>query len=162
MMTKTGLLVLAALFFPKTALANCPVCIVTVGGGLILAEKLGIDTLLVSIWIAGLNTAIAFMIADKIKRPGIWKNGYLWSLIFLATALGYVYWTGQAGMGNNLWGIDKSVLGMSVGTGIFFGAVQIDKYIRSKREGKVLFYYQKVIIPLVGLLLATIVFNFLV
>ena len=102
------------------------------------------------------------MIADKIKKPGIWKNGYLWSLIFLATALGYVYWTGQAGVGNNLWGIDKSVLGMSLGTGLFFGAVQLDKFIRSKREGKVLFYYQKVIIPLVSLLLTTIVFNFLV
>jgi hypothetical protein len=161
-MIKTGLLILAALFFPKTALANCPVCIVTVGGGLILAEKLGIDTLLVSIWIAGLNTAISFMIADKIKKPGIWKNGYLWSLIFLATALGYVYWTGQAGSGNNLWGIDKSLLGMSLGTGIFFGTIRLDKFIRTKRKGKVLFYYQKVIIPLAGLLLATIVFNFLV
>ena len=150
------------LMFPRSAWANCPVCVVTVGGGLILAEKLGIDTLLVSIWIAGLNTAISFMIADKIKKPGIWKNGYLWSLIFLATALGYVYWTGQAGVGNNLWGIDKSVLGMSLGTGLFFGAVQLDKFIRSKREGKVLFYYQKVIIPLVSLLLTTIVFNFLV
>lgn len=151
-----------ALLFPKATLANCPVCIVTVGGGLILAEKLGIDTLLVSIWIAGLNTAIAFMIADKIKKPGIWKNGYLWSLIFLATALGYVYWSGQAGGGNNLWGIDKSLLGMSLGTGVFFGAVQIDKFIRSKREGKVLFYYQKVIIPLVSLFIVTLVFNFLV
>ena len=162
MMIKMGLLVLAALFFPKMALAQCPVCVVTVGGGLILADKMGIDTLLVSIWIAGLNTAISFMIADKIKKPGIWKNGYLWSFIFLATALGYVYWTGQAGAGKNLWGIDKSLLGMSIGTVIMFGAVQLDKFIRSKRDGKVLFYYQKVIIPLLGLLLATIIFNFLV
>jgi hypothetical protein len=51
---------------------------------------------------------------------------------------------------------------MSLGTGIFIGAGQLDKFIRSKKGGKVMFYYQKVIIPLVSLFLVTIVFNFLV
>jgi len=48
--------------------AQCPVCVITVGGGLILAKKLGIDDLLVSIWLSGFNTAIAFWIASGIKK----------------------------------------------------------------------------------------------
>ncbi len=29
--------------FVKAAYAQCPVCIITVGGGMLLAQKLGID-----------------------------------------------------------------------------------------------------------------------
>lgn len=48
--------------------AQCPVCIVTVGGGMFLADRLGIDDFLVSLWISGLNVAISFWLATKIKN----------------------------------------------------------------------------------------------
>ena len=53
--------------FITPAYAQCPVCIITVGGGMLLAKKLGVDDLLVSIWISALNTAIAFWLAPKLK-----------------------------------------------------------------------------------------------
>jgi len=58
----------------KPVYASCPVCVITVGGGLLIAKKLGIDDLLVSIWLSGLNSAMAFWIFKK--------HPYLWSLIF--------------------------------------------------------------------------------
>lgn len=62
------LLVLVSSFsFPVSVSAQCPICIVTVGGGMLIAKKLGIDDFLVSIWISALNTAIAFYLADKIN-----------------------------------------------------------------------------------------------
>ena len=52
----------------KEAYASCPVCIVTVGGGLFIAEKLGIDSLLISIWISALNSAFVFWITKSSKN----------------------------------------------------------------------------------------------
>lgn len=37
------------MMFAKSVYATCPVCLVAVGGGLWIAEKLGIDDLIVSI-----------------------------------------------------------------------------------------------------------------
>lgn len=151
--------ILLNLFLPRPVLANCPVCIVTVGGGLFIAQRLGIDDLLITLWISGLNTAIAFFMADKIKKKGIVKNGYFWSILFYLTTVFYFYSSSQAGIGNNLWGIDKVLFGLSLGVIIFFLSVFIDKFIRQKNQGKVLFYYQKVIIPLSFLLITSLIFN---
>jgi hypothetical protein len=148
-----NLLVLSTLNV-KTAQASCPVCIVTVGGGLLLAQKFGIDDLIVTLWISGLNTAIAFFLADKIKKPNL-NNPYLWSVFLFVSTLIYLYTTNQAGIGNNFLGIDKSLLGLSLGMLLFFISVQADKLIRQNNNGKVLFYYQRVIIPVVALTLAT-------
>ena len=71
------ILLLLTFLTPKAAFANCPVCIVTVGGGLFIAQRLGIDDLLITLWISAFNTALAFFMADKIKKPDILKNCYL-------------------------------------------------------------------------------------
>jgi len=46
-------------------------------------------------------------------------------------------------------------VGGGLGMLIFFVSVKLDKLIRQKNHNKVLFYYQKVIIPLTFLLLVT-------
>lgn len=149
------------MFLVKSAYANCPACIVTVAGGLLLAKKLGIDDLLVSIWISGLNTAIAFYIASRIRKKII-RNPVFWSLGFYLTTIIYLLSTKQIGhKGNVFWGIDKILFGLTVGLLVFFFSVFIDKYTRYKNHGKVLFYYQKIIIPLLLIILSTIVFKIL-
>lgn len=150
------------MFLVKPAYANCPVCIVTVGGGLLIAKKLGVDDLLASIWISGLNTAIAFWIATRIKNK-LWGNPILWSLFFFATTIIYFIWSKQTGgKSNMIWGVNKVFLGITIGMLVFFLGVFFDKLIRYKNHGKVLFYYQKVIIPLGLLIATTIIFKFLV
>lgn len=147
------------MIFVKPAYANCPICIVTVGGGLFIAKKLGIDDLLVSIWISGLNTAIAFWIAKKIKRR-LLNNPLFWSLSIYILTIAYLWYAKQIGhSGNTFLGIDKIVFGMTAGLLIFLLAIFIDKLIRYKNGGKVLFYYQKVIIPVFSLILITVIFK---
>ena len=149
------------MFFVKTAYAQCPVCIVTIGGGLFIAKKLGIDDLLVSIWISGLNTAIAFWFASMIKKKII-NNPYLWSFLFYITTLIYFWQTKQLNHPRNtFFGIDKILLGTTIGLLTSIVALLIDKLIRKKNKGKVLFYYQKVIIPLLLLSIVTVVFKLL-
>lgn len=149
-------------FLVKPAYAQCPICIVTVGGGFLIAKKLGIDDLLVSIWISGLNTVIALWLASTIKKK-IFNNPLLWSLGFYVLALVYLWFSKQIGhVKNILWGIDKVFLGMTIGLFIILIASIVEKTIKKKNNGKVFFYYQKVIIPVFFLIVATLTFSFVI
>lgn len=148
--------------FIPSAYAQCPVCVITVGGGLFLAKKLGIDDLLVSIWISGLNTAIAFWFASIMKNK-LLKNGYGWAMAFFILTVGSLVYTKQIGHGGNTYlGIDKILVGLTVGFAVSLFAVTIDRLIRIINKGKILFYYQKVIIPLVLLIITTGIFKYLI
>ena len=143
----------------QSVYANCPVCIITVGGGLFLAKQLGIDDLLVSIWISGLNTAIAFFIASKMKDKRA-KRPLLWSLLFFLFTLFYLFYTKQIGHPENkALGIDKVIFGLTTGLAVFLISSILDKKLRSVNHGKVLFHYQKVIIPFVLLAAVTLLFK---
>lgn len=143
------------MFTPPVVYANCPVCIVTVGGGLYLAKKLGIDDLLVSIWLSGLNSAIAYWIASNMKNK-LLKNGFGWATVFFILTIGYLVYTNQIGhTGNSILGIDKIIVGMTLGFVVFVKAVFLDALLRKKNKGRVFFPYQKVIIPLLLLIITT-------
>ena len=130
--------------------------------GSIHRKKLGIDDLLVSIWLSGLNTAIAFWFASVMKNR-LLKNGYGWSVAFFVLTVGSLVYTKQIGhVGNTYLGVDKILVGLTVGFAISLIAILIDRLIRIKNKGKVLFYYQKVIIPLVLLIITTGIFKYLV
>lgn len=133
--------------------AQCPVCVITVGGGLIIAKKLGIDDLLVSIWLSGLNSAIAFWLANSLKKT-VFKNGYLWSLIFYSLTVAYLFYTKQYNQ--------KIFFGLTIGLLTFFLAITLDKFLRKINKSKKLFSYQKVIIPFMLLLIITTIFKFLI
>jgi len=62
---------------------------------------------------------------------------------------------------NTLWGIDKIVFGTVIGTVLFILSIFIDKLLRTKNNGKVYFPYQKVIIPVSLLSIASISLYFL-
>lgn len=158
------------MIFIKPAYANCPVCIVTIGGGFIIAKKLGIDDLLVSIWISGLNTALAFWFASLSLIKPRWNqdkkkvlnNPILWSLFFYATTLIYLWYTKQIGHPKNVFmGIDKVFLGMTIGLIVFLLSMLADRSIRIKNGHEALFNYQKVIVPILFLLITTIIFKLL-
>ena len=63
------------MLFVTPSYAQCPVCIVTVGGGMLIAKKLGIDDLLVSIWISALNTAGGAFTSQKSSKKRFPKGG---------------------------------------------------------------------------------------
>ncbi len=148
--------------FASPVYANCPVCIVTVGGGLLIAKKLGIDDLLVSIWLSGLNTAIAVWFATKVKIK-ILNNPLVMAVGFYALTIIYLLFSKQIGHPKNTYlGVDKVSLGMTVGLAVFLLSIFVDKLIRYKNNKKVLFPYQKVVVPVVFLTLTTLIFGLLI
>ena len=147
------------MFLIKAAYAQCPVCIVTVGGGMFLAKKLGVDDFLVSLWISGLNTAISFWLAPKIKNK-ILKNPIIFSLLMLGLTLFYFIYSDQTGSPDNkIMGLDKLIFGQILGLLIMFLGIFIDRYSRKLNNGKILFPYQKVVFPVGSLIIFTLLFK---
>lgn len=155
------LLVTSYLLLATPTWAQCPVCIVTVGGGMYLAKKLGIDDFLVSLWISGLNTAISFWAATKIKHR-LFGSPIVLSIIMLALTLVYFIFTDQTGgVTNKIIGLDKIIFGQILGMFIWFLGIFVDRKSRTLNGGKILFPYQKVVFPISILLIFTILFKLL-
>ena len=154
------------MLFVTPSYAQCPVCIVTVGGGMLIAKKLGIDDLLVSIWISALNTAISFYLAskfqnDKMMFKKIFSNPWFLSILLFATTLIYFQTTGQLHHPKNqLLGIDKIIFGQTVGMIAMFIGNFIYGFTKYKNSGKALFPYSKVVFPVGLVLLITLAFKF--
>lgn len=139
--------------------AQCPVCIVTVGGGMYLAKKLGIDDFLVSLWISGLNTAISFWAATKINHR-VFGSPIILSVLMVALTLSYFIFTDQTGgVTNKVLGLDKIIFGQILGMFIWFFGIFVDRKSRRLNGDKILFPYQKVVFPISILLIFTILFK---
>lgn len=141
------------------AYAQCPVCIVTVGGGMLIAKKLGVDDLLVSIWISALNTAIAFWLAPKLKMK-LLKNPHLLALILLATTLTYFQFTDQSGSSTNkFYGMDKIIFGQVLGLLVMYFGNWLYAFTKKRNSDKTIFPYAKVVFPFMSVLITTLIFK---
>lgn len=153
------------LFIPQPVAAQCPVCIITVGGGMLLAKKLGIDDLLVSVWISALNTAIAFYLAPKLvtrnSKLKILGNPWILSFLLFSTTLIYFQTSGQLMHSKNqLLGLDKIIFGQTVGMISMFIGNFIYGLTKFRNNGKAIFPYSKVIFPVGLVLIITLAFKF--
>ncbi|MBN1324711.1 MAG: hypothetical protein JW974_00615 [Alphaproteobacteria bacterium] len=143
------------------AQAVCPVCTVAVGAGLEGARLLGVDDVITGIWAGGLTLSMFFWTAGWLKKRGV--NTAFWQIVvpFISyyALLGCVYLMPGIDFGAlTLWGIDKFLIGIIVGTiAFYFGARW---YVRIKRDnnGHAKFAFQKVVVPTLFLMIATAIF----
>lgn len=152
------------LLLPSKALAVCPICTVAVGAGLGLSRYIGIDDAVTSIWIGGLLMSISFWTIDWFgkKKFKLIKN--LNKIMISVGAFIFWYaitlvplWTGGL-IGhplNTILGMDKIIFGTTLGSIIFLFGVWADKKAR-KVKGKQLFSYQKVVFPVVSLVISSL------
>jgi len=157
----TILLATIFLAFPEKALAVCPICTVAVGAGLGISRWLGIDDTVTGIWIGGLILSSGLWLADWIGKKG-WKVLYKETIsvgLFFLFVIPPLYWGKMIGLvGNTLWGIDKVLLGITIGSILFLFGVWLDKWLKITNGDKVYIYYQKVIIPVFFLSVVSFVF----
>ncbi len=139
--------------------AVCPVCTVAVGAGLGLSRFIGIDDSVTGIWIGGMLVSLSFWTADFLKKRGVklpqklFFSFVFWALLTfiplqISDIIGHPF--------NTIFGIDKLIFGSCVGIVAFLTAVFADKKVRSVKE-KQLFNFQKVIFPLISLIMASII-----
>lgn len=140
-------------------LAVCPICTVTVGAGLALAERMGVDNLVVSVWIGGLLASLSLWTIDWLKRREKTFKFYqetTWLAVYGLTLVSLHLTNFLWNAGNTLFGIDKIVLGIVVGSLVFVGASDFYQYLKRKNGDRAHFPFEKVVIPVVSLLLTSL------
>ena len=143
----------------------CPICTVTVIAGLGLSRLLGIDDIVISLWIGAFILSFSFITVDWIEKkwPKLGFKRFTIPTIILMYLLVLVplKMNGSIGIpGNTLWGIDKIVFGIIIGSIVFLLGAWADKKER-KIKGHQLFKFQKVVFPVVGLIIVSLVFFFI-
>jgi len=153
------------LFFSGVAKAMCPICVVAVGAGLGLSRWLGVDDVVSSTWIGALLLALIMWTLTWFKKKG-WVFSYDWMVVALAYyLLTYVplYYAGILGHPlNTIFGLDKIIFGTVVGTVVFLLAHRLHLYLKQKNGGKSFFAYQKVLLPVLSLVLISLLFYSLI
>ena len=139
----------------------CPVCTIAVAGGVGLCRYLGIDDLISGVWIGALLFSLVLWTID-------WLNKRKIKFLF-RKPLVFVFWYGltifplmKIGVighpQNKFWGIDKLVFGIFSGTIVFLISILFENYLRNKNQGKAYFKFQKVLIPILFLIILSLIF----
>lgn len=171
MIKKNNLLTLlfgaGVLLYAKASLAVCPLCTIAVAGGVGLSRYLGVDDSITGLWAGGLTMSLAFWTFD-------WLQGKKWTFpgYKLVTVIAYylivivpLYWMNIFGtpLANLSWmKVDKMILGIITGSVVFWAAASWHFYLKAKNNDKVYFPYQKVVIPVVSLIIISFIFYFLI
>lgn len=149
------------------AQAVCPVCVVAVGAGLGLSQYLGIDDTIAGVWIGGLLVALSAWTINWFDKKK-WLAKYRTIRDFSTYILYYVlviwplYGQGLIGPDNNrLFGFDKLLFGIIVGSLFFASSVRLYETMKRNNKGKAHFPFEKVVLPLAALALASLIFFFL-
>lgn len=158
-----------SLLFTQEALAVCPICTIAVGAGVGLSRWLGIDDAITGLWIGGLIVSLVTWTLSWVDRKKIQFKGRT-----IITILGYyliilvpLYLTGILGnLQNSLFcfcglHFDKLILGIITGSiGFWFGTSWYF-YLKGKKQRYVYFPFQKVVMPILPLIILSIIFYYL-
>ncbi len=163
------LLLLTPLVFAAKTYAICPLCTVAVGAGVGFSRSLGIDDVIVGLWVGGLLVSSSMWMYEWLKTKKIVKKGTekWWvvgvAVLMYALVLIPLKFSGIIGHPlNTMLGLDKVLLGVLIGSVVFFASGRLHFYLKSMNKEKVYFPYQKVVIPVGALWLTTILLYLIV
>jgi len=142
----------------------CPVCTAAVVTGLGLSRWIGIDDTISGLWIGGLIVSLIIWTINWLNKKNIRFIGrkILVIVVYYGMVIVPLYWTGIMGHElNKFWSIDRLLLGMILGSIGFLLGAWVYSYLKAKNNNRVYFPFQKVVMPVVPLLILTIIFYFL-
>ena len=167
-MTKQHFFVLASLLsglsFSLTVQAVCPVCTVAVGTGVGLSRWLGVDDLITGLWLGGLVVSLIYWTVTWMDKHAINFTGKALVIACSYYLLIFVpfYMVDVVGHPENVkFGIDKLVLGTAVGSIAFFGGAWAYEFLKEKNQGHAYFPFQKVLMPILPLIIISLLVYFL-
>ena len=150
--------------FINSANAICPLCTVAVAGGVGLAEWLGVDDTISGIWIGGIIVSLIIWIVFWLDQKNIYFKGrkILITLLCYLLIIVPLYPLGIMGHPlNTLWGIDKLLLGIILGSVFFLWGGLWYFYLKKRHGGHAYFPFQKVVMPIVPLIILSFVFYYI-
>lgn len=151
-------------FWAWPAAAICPICTVAVGAGLEISRLLGIDDLVTALWIGGLTVSLIIWTIDWLERKKFIFYAYklITFLSYYLLVIASLYYIDALDLAaNKIWGMDKIYLGIIIGSLVFWGSSKLHFYLKARNGNKVYFPFQKVAVPVGGLLIISIIFFFI-
>ena len=149
-------------FFAGTAhaYAICPVCTVAVAAGVGLSRYLGVDDTVTGVWIGALIVSSAMWTVNWLAKKKITfpASNFIITLIYSLLIMGPLFWKDVIGHPlNKIAGIDKLLFGSILGVAVFVFAVWLHMTSKHRNNGKSYFDFQRVIIPVGLLIVASLV-----
>lgn len=156
------------LFSATKIYAVCPVCTVAVGVGVGISRKYGVDDTIAGIWVGALLVSTSMWTLNwlKSKKWRFYADSFIVPLLYFGITLIPMYKKNvisQKIIGDHfqtLWGVDKLLLGIIVGSLAFLAAASVYELIKRK-NGKPHFPFEKVVLPVTTLACFSILFYFL-
>lgn len=138
----------------------CPVCTVGIAVGVGLSKYLGIDDLISGLWIGALLIYLVIWSYLWLKKKGV--NQILSGLIsfifwYALTLIPLKAYNFLGNPLNKIYGFDKLLTGIILGSLFLPLSIGLSKFIKKKNNNKVLFPFQKVIIPISVLLIISFI-----
>jgi hypothetical protein len=158
-----SLTLIFVLFIPTNVFAICPACTVAAGVGVGLSRWLGIDDIISGIWIGGVTLSSALWLFIWLKKKISFKfmKILILGLFYLAVILPLYFSNIMGNPYNTIFGIDSLFAGIVFGSLIFYGGIELHNLIKRRNNNQIYFPFQKVIIPVLFLILGSVVFQVL-
>ena len=146
------------------AQAVCPICTVAVVAGVGLSRWLGIDDSITGLWIGGLTVSLIAWTIDWLKRKNFHFYGRktITVVVYYLLIVAPLYYYKIIGHPlNTLWGVDKLLFGIIVGSVMFFLGALWYYQLKAQNNGHAYFPFQKVVMPISPLIILSLIFYFL-
>lgn len=156
---------LSALFFSLKSFANpaCPVCMVTVGASLYLAEKSGLDKCVIGVWSGAMMAIVGYFAIRYFNHKKWYFEGRDFLLMALSiSSISFVYAT-QLTYTPVIIGflyIDSFLLSNLCGAFIFIFGIHLYEWLKVKNGGHAHFPFEKVVVPVLCVALISLLFYF--
>jgi len=135
-----------------------PICAIGIASGLAISRWLGIDDMTLGLWIGALILSFSIQFNIFLGKKG--KNfPYSFWVIFLGTsALSFLpILKTLIADPSCIFGLPRVILGSILGVLMLFIVDKVNLLIIDRHNKKVYFHYQKVIIPIIGLIIASFI-----
>ncbi|MCX6716898.1 MAG: hypothetical protein NTV72_03165 [Candidatus Taylorbacteria bacterium] len=154
----------AVALFPLATKAVCPVCTLAVGAGLWFSRELGIDDTISGLWIGAIIISVSMWTINWLIKKNInfkWRSAvtYIGYIVIVIVPLYFMkdVWHPL----NTILGINKLIVGMVLGGAGFYGTEKLYDRMKANNSGHAYFPFQKVVMPVVLLLILSAVFYFI-
>ncbi|MEM5882357.1 MAG: hypothetical protein QXS69_02760 [Candidatus Aenigmatarchaeota archaeon] len=141
----------------------CPaICPPLVLGGSIFSKYFGLDDMIFGLWLGAL-IMIFFIILikwlDKKRIKFLFRKPIIFFSLFVVN-LYPLYYFNILEYHPYIWFFDKIMIGNLFGVLVIISSEMFNDYLLKKNNGKVLFKFQKIIIPMVFIILITLIIYF--
>ena len=141
----------------------CAICTATVATCVGLSRWLGVDDTISGVWIGGLMVSVVLWTIHFLNKKEIrfkFRNIIVTVLTYFSILypLFLLKLIGDPLNKSRYFGIDKLIVGVFSGSLIFLFSLGLNSYLKKQNHNKVYFPFQKVVIPVLFLLILSLYF----